>query len=164
MSNGRSGNGRSTTPRVSNDGRSVAFVSGMTDVAGDRNGATADVFLRDLGATNAMRLTSAQAPADRPDISAEGKFVAFTTTAALVSSDTNGLSDVYGRMLSDGSLTHLSATENRRTGTTGESSAPSVSGWLNGAYVTAFASGASNLVPSDTNGTTRDIFVRMPVS
>jgi Tol biopolymer transport system component len=96
---GSSGNGACRNSTMSPDGRYVAFVSAATNlVAGDTNG-IADVFLRDLQAgttalastgaltTNAYALSSSGAP----DVSADGRYVAFYSSATnLVSGTTNG--------------------------------------------------------------------------
>ncbi|MEO6468749.1 MAG: S8 family serine peptidase [Acidimicrobiia bacterium] len=84
-----------------------------------------------------------------------GTMLAFASTATnLVSGDTNGVSDVFVRDVSD-QVIRISVSA-AGTQADGPSSHPSVSG--NGRYV-AFQSDATNLVANDTNGTT-DIFVR----
>jgi Tol biopolymer transport system component len=91
------GNGVATSPTISGDGRYVAFVSSASNlVAGDTNRAD-DVFVRDrLGGTTvraSVRTGGGQATAgaDWGTISADGRFVAFSSTSAnLVPGDTNG--------------------------------------------------------------------------
>jgi Tol biopolymer transport system component len=91
----------------------------------------------------------------RGTISGDGRWVAFTSEATtLVAGDTNGVEDVFVHDTRAGSTRRISA------GPAGEqadswSSSPAISG--DGRYV-AFESDASNLVPSDTNGTI-DVFV-----
>lgn len=78
-------------PDISADGGHVSFTSGATNlVAGDTND-TEDIFVRDLraGRTDRVSLTSEGLQNDSfsrdSSISADGRFVAFTTPAHLVS-------------------------------------------------------------------------------
>jgi hypothetical protein len=100
------GAGSSTDPSASQDGRVVAFESSAADlVAGDTNAAT-DVFLRSIvrGATLRASVTSSGGQvaiqSRRPSLSGDGGTVAFDSgSAALVSSDTNKVGDVFVRDL-----------------------------------------------------------------
>ena len=84
-----------------------------------------------------------------PSISADGRYVAFTSLATnLVSSDTNGVGDIFVYDMQTGTTTRASVTSNG-TQANGESSHPSIS--ADGRYV-VFTSSAMNLVPGDTNG------------
>lgn len=78
------GNADSKASMVSADGRYVVFSSDATNlVAGDANGKQ-DVFLRDLesGTTVAVSpVTTADGASTEPSISADGRFVAFTSEA-----------------------------------------------------------------------------------
>ena len=83
---GVKGNGNSTAPSISADGRYVVFVSDATNlVAGDTNG-YADVFVRDrkLHRTYRVSVSTAglQTNSDsyQPSISANGRYVAFAST------------------------------------------------------------------------------------
>lgn len=74
-------NARSYAPAISTDARFVAFVSEATNVVpGDTNG-VADIFLRDRRAGTTVRVsgTNADAPSDAPSISANGRYVTFTS-------------------------------------------------------------------------------------
>lgn len=143
-------------PAISGDGRFVAFVSNASNlVDGDTNGSM-DIFVHDrtTGLTTRVSVDStggqAHGQCEYPSISADGRYVAFHTTAALVTTDTNSFEDVY---------VHDRATAETRlvsVGGNGCSKGPAISG--NGRCV-AFYSRASNLVPGDTNGAA-DIFVR----
>jgi len=108
---GSSGNGTSRSSAMTPDGRYVAFVSGATNlVAGDTN-KIPDVFVRDLQ-TQATTLasvgavsTSASIPtgsSESPVISADGRYVAFYSTASnlMVSVKTTG--EVFVRDLVGG--------------------------------------------------------------
>ncbi len=89
-------------------------------------------------------------------ISAGGRFVAFQSDADnLVAGDTNGVQDVFLRDRRSGTTERVSLDS---AGTQGNYSSyyPSIS--TDGRFV-AFASGATNLVPGDTNGA-QDVFVR----
>ena len=161
---GSQADNHSWRPSISADARFVAFESRATNlVPGDTNGCS-DIFLRDrlLGTTERVSVDSAGSQANDacwiPSISADGRFVAFTSLAGnLVAGDTNGAWDVFVR--------------DRRSGTTERVSVDSsgaqandASGYFgcsissDGRYV-AFGSIATNLVPGDTNGQ-EDIFVR----
>jgi len=89
------------SPSLSADGRYAAFVTAAGDlVPGDTNNA-ADVFVTDL-ATATTTLVShtadglaAAGASWEPDISADGRWIAFTSDARLTAEDTNDSSDVY---------------------------------------------------------------------
>ena len=158
---GVQGNLASTEPRVSSDGNRVAFVSTATNlVTGDTNGAD-DVFVRDRQAGTTVRAsvsssgTQANGHSYWSVMSADGNCVVFESTASnLVSSDTNGASDVFVRELATATTTRVSvATAGVQAND--DSNLPSLSG--DGRYV-VFASSATNLVVNDTNGV-RDVFV-----
>lgn len=91
-----------------------------------------------------------------PSFSANGRYVAFSSAASnLVPGDTNAISDVFVRDLVSRSTRRASLT-NTGGQANDFSINPTISG--DGRYV-AFTSGATNLVPGDTNGV-RDVFVR----
>ncbi len=137
---------------LSADGRFVVFTSSASDlVAGDTNGAT-DVFVRDLstGTTQLVSVGNSGAQGDagsfNPSISADGRYVAFASSADnLVSGDTNGVSDVFVRDLVNHTTT-LVSVDNGQGPTPvqgdGASFDPSIS--ADGTKV-AFTSDASNL-------------------
>ena len=96
------------------------------------------------------------ASSQNPDVSADGRYVAFQSFASnLVARDTNGAFDVFVGDRRTGRTTRVSVSSAGRQGN-GGSVEPSIS--ADGRFV-AFASDASNLVRGDTNGTT-DVFVR----
>jgi Tol biopolymer transport system component len=86
--------------------------------------------------------------------SADGRYVVFSTDAALVPSDTNGLDDVYLRDTTDG----ITVLVSHKGGVPGNdfSFEPTISS--NGRYV-AFTTWATNLF-KDTNGSTLDVLVK----
>jgi len=159
---GSGANGRSYFPRLSTDGRYVVFSSDAGNlVSGDTNGA-ADVFVRDLQAgttalvSRASDGTLANTRSFQTAISADGRYVAFASTASnLVSGDTNGKFDIFLRDLQTGTTTLVSQGLSG-AGANDDSFSSFVSS--DGRYV-AFYSNASNLVSGDTNGS-YDVFLR----
>ncbi|MGH9012991.1 MAG: TolB family protein [Acidimicrobiia bacterium] len=162
-SSGAEANFGSIEASISGDGRYVAFTSDATNlVAGDTN-TSRDVFVhdRDTGLTERVSVdsTGTQANSGRSDgasISGDGRYVAFGSEATnLVPGDTNGLRDVFVHDRDTGATERVSVDS---TGTQANASNLGLSISGDGRYV-AFESGATNLVPGDTNGT-RDVFVR----
>ncbi len=158
---GNQADGGSDAPAISADGRFVAFVSEASNlVSGDSNGQS-DVFAHDrqTGATERVSVDGAASQADgssgEPAISADGRFVAFESTASnLVPGDANGQSDVFVRDRQAGATERVSV-DSAGGQADSESSEPAIS--ADGRFV-AFASAASNLVSGDTNGKS-DVFV-----
>jgi len=157
--------GGSFRPCLSRDGRFVAFHSAAPNlVSGDTN-AAADVFVRDRVRGTLARVSvdgaglEALGASDDASISAEGRFVVFSSTAAnLIAGDGNARADVFRRDLLLGRTERMSEPT-----PAGEANADSVlaSVSANGTHV-AFASTASNLVPGDTNSKF-DAFLRTPL-
>jgi TolB protein len=153
---GTQADARSYAPAISADARFVAFVSDATDlVPGDTNG-VADIFLRDrrAGTTVLVSGAHADAPSDAPAISADGRFVAFTSEAALVPGDTNGMADVFVRDLRTRTMRRVNVST---TGAQADALTVSPTMSADGRFV-AFTSEAA-LVPGDTNGMA-DVFLR----
>lgn len=96
------GNGDSSWPAISADGRLVAFHSVASNlVAGDTNG-SADVFVRDMPAGVTARVSvgigggQAAGSSVAPSLSADGRLVAFESAAGnLVAGDANFQWDVF---------------------------------------------------------------------
>ncbi|MEG4804947.1 calcium-binding protein [Microcoleus sp. ARI1-B5] len=169
---GNQANDFSYSPSISADGRFVAFQSAATNlVPGDTNN-NADIFVRDLS-TNTTTLVSVSSRGDRantgsgtPSISADGRFVAFTSLATnLAPGDTKNQSQIFVRDRLTNTTTLVSVDSagnpgNTPVGPSGNqgntgSNNPSIS--ADGRFV-VFDSDATNLVPGDTNNS-RDIFV-----
>jgi Tol biopolymer transport system component len=165
-SNGAQADNGSFSPSLSSDGRYVAFMSWATNlVSGDTNGAS-DVFLHDrqTGLTTRISVDSAAVQgngnSDWPSISADGRFVAFYSSASnLVASDTNASSDVFVHDLQTGATTRVSVDSSGIQGNW-NSYFPAISS--DGRCV-AFSSIASNLVPGDTNAFS-DVYVHDLIS
>lgn len=143
---GGTGNGGSSQPSVSGDGRLVAFTSHADNlVTGDENTKT-DVFVRnrDNATTQRVSITTAgvegDADAGNPAISASGRYVAFESEATNLAPLGNGKRQIYVHDRKTGTTELVS----KATGTgeigNNHSFAPSISG--NGRYV-AFASQAT---------------------
>lgn len=140
----------------------IAFrATDTTLTAGDTNGFE-DVFLKNR-TTNATTMVSttatgalANGDSTQAMINDDGTRVAFTSRATnLAADDTNGVADIYVKVLVDGSLLRASSAADGTPGN-GASSEPSISS--DGRYVT-FLSAATNLVSGDDNGRV-DVFLK----
>jgi CSLREA domain-containing protein len=160
-SDGTQGDGGSWDASLSADGRFVAFVSDASNfVPGDTNG-TWDVFVydRQRGTVERVSVASDGTQGDwssyGPSLSADGRFVAFTSGAFnLVPKDTNEVEDVFVYDRQNGTLERVSVASD---GTEGNNYSRNASLSADGRFVT-FESDASNLVPGDTNPMS-DMFV-----
>ncbi|HST82752.1 MAG TPA: hypothetical protein VLL08_13545 [Kineosporiaceae bacterium] len=165
LSNGMDGaeaDGNSTELAISGQGRRLAFTSAATNLVPDDTNGVADVFVVEAasGAIRRVSVTSAGGQVggsvSEPAISANGRYVAFTSTSPdLVPDDTNAQSDVFVRDLRRGTTRRVSVGAGNAQAT-GFSATPSLS--ADGRYV-AFTSWAADLVPGDTNEV-GDVFVR----
>ena len=171
-SQGAAGDNDSVLAAVSADGRFVAFWSFAANlVPGDTNG-TSDVFVHDrqTATTERVSVTSRERQATgaeqggvldtnwgRPAISADGRFVAFASSATnLVRGDRNQTVDIFVRDRVAGTTERVSLPGDRRQEANSDSSGPAIS--ADGRFV-AFTSFATNLVAGDTNFAD-DVFVR----
>jgi hypothetical protein len=125
--NGGFGNDDSRDASMTPDGRYVAFVSSATNLTqGDTNGID-DVFVRDLkagvttlvsvgaqafGGTNNYLLTSGSS-SEEPILSADGRYVAFFSSAVGLAPSATNSGEVYLRDLTQGTTAWVSA--NART-------------------------------------------------
>ena len=166
---GTQGNNTSGAPKISDDGRYIAFDSSATNlVPNDANGVP-DVFVRDL-LTNTITRFSISSGGTQGNlsssmtrmsvnsgrcISADGRYIVFTSYASnLVPNDTNGYDDIF---IHD-RQTHTTAIVSIASGDIQANSASlNASLSRDGCYV-SFSSEASNLVPNDNNGQP-DVFV-----
>ncbi len=166
-SGGAQGNERSEQPVFSTDGRYVAFMSAASNLVpgdidnscdvdddGEYDDNCFDVFVHDRQ-TGSVAIASVDAggnPAnDRSyprGISADGRFVAFTSYASnLVLGDTNDDEDIFVKDMQTGSIERVSVDAAGN-----QSNRESYGGLLSddGRFV-GFTSYATNLVPGDTN-------------
>jgi Tol biopolymer transport system component len=120
--NGIAGNGAARSSTMTPDGRYVAFVSAASNlVANDTNGIP-DIFVRDLVASNtvlvsvgAMYTNTVSVPTNSsewPDISDDGRYVAFYSTATNLVPGVATTSEIYVRDLAGG-VTLLASTNSR---------------------------------------------------
>lgn len=143
-------NGNSESPAISDDGRYVVFRSRASNlVDGDTNQAD-DIFVRDrtLGTTSVVSIGADGSPANdwswnEPDISGDGRYVAFASLATnLVSSTAPSNLSVFVRDIVSG-VTSQASVNLQGGNPNGTSYQPSISG--DGRYV-AFLSAANDLV------------------
>ncbi|MGZ4797942.1 MAG: S8 family serine peptidase [Acidimicrobiia bacterium] len=161
-SNGVAANGLSDRPALDRTGGNVAFESDATNiVAGDGNHVR-DVFLFTIASGLSQRVSVAgtggdsNGPSSGASVSADGRFVAFTSGASnLVTGDTKSFDDVFVRDRTGGTNRRVSsAIDDTEAG--GPSSGAAIT--RDGNYV-GFASTATNLVGGDGNGAS-DVFLR----
>ncbi|MBF0160093.1 MAG: PD40 domain-containing protein [Magnetococcales bacterium] len=150
-------------PAISADGRYVAFMSLASNlVSGDTNGKR-DVFVYDRTLQQTSRVSVASdgaqasdASGQSPDLSADGRFVVFGSSAVnLVSNDNNGEYDIFVHDRDTGMtrLVSVAANATQQYGSSVETAALSADG-----STVAFQSYSANLVSGDTNDK-GDIFV-----
>jgi Tol biopolymer transport system component len=128
---GDQGNHHSLHPIISGDGRYVVFLSVASNlVPGDANNHN-DIFRKDL-LTGQLELVSinssgvqGNAPSAGSSVTSDGKFIAFYSWASnLVPDDTNEVTDVFIKELTEGDITPPTVTG-------APSSQPNISGWHN---------------------------------
>ena len=158
------GNGNSSTPSVSGDGRFVAFVSGATNIVTGFSGQQVYIHDRNTGANGTNSLISrdnsgtpnaGNQNSSAPSISSDGRYVAFTSLATNLETSVSG-QQIY-RHDRNGPTTSLVSRDNTGSLVEGNASSetPSISG--NGGFV-AFASQASNLLAGGVAPS--DIYIR----
>jgi hypothetical protein len=163
---GVKGNGSSTSPSITPDGRFVVFNSVASNlVSGDTNGG-GDVFVRDLqnGTTERVSISStgAQGNIGNPGvaaISADGRYVGMTITGNTFDpDDTNNVNffDVYLRDRQLGTTVRISKGPNGES-PGDHSQFSSISN--DGRYV-SFQSGGSNLIAGGTTPGRTHVYVR----
>jgi Tol biopolymer transport system component len=160
---GIAGDDHSSHASISADGRYVAFESPADNLSPSDDNDVTNIFVRDLQDGTVTLVSQASGvPADRgssrPSISADGRYVAFDSSADNLSgADNDTVQNVFRRDLVGGT-TELVSRADGLAGAPGDShsTAPSIS--ADGRYV-AFESGADNLSASDNDGVF-DIFVR----
>lgn len=158
---GSQANGGSDQPSLSGDGRLVAFTSAATNiVSGDVN-TNRDAFVYDRQTGTAVNVsvktdgTQADLDSFTPELSADGRFVAYSSFADdLIADDENESSDIFVRDLQANTTERISEYTGHYEAE-GDSVRPSISG--GGRYV-AFDSDAWDLVWGDTNDV-HDVFV-----
>lgn len=141
-----------TTLALSYTGRFAAFSASGALVADDKNG-VADIYVKDFDTGSLVRVSvgasgaEANGVSSQPSISADGRFVVFTSTASnLVADDVNGVSDVFVKDMQTGAIQMVSTTG---PGAPGNGASRNADISADGHYVT-FISSATNLsnIPS----------------
>lgn len=172
-SNGGQGNGASTLPSISANGRYVAFMSSASNLVADDSNNASDVFIHDRdtdndgifdeeGQTSTVRVSvssdgaQANGSSTAPSISGDGRYITFWSAATnLVNNDTNGVGDIFLHDTKLGITTRVSVGRNGEQANGFSAFFSSIS---NDARFVAFESLATNIVPNDTNGA-GDIFL-----
>lgn len=160
-SNGNQVNGRSEDAHFSPDGTKVIFTSYASNlVPGDTNGVP-DVFVKDLVSWSVTRVSTDGSGNQLNAESSEAIFlqngnIAFKSLSSnAVANDTNGFYDIFVKNIQTGVVTRVSTDALGN-----QANAPSydVSFSADGTKA-VFLSGATNLVPGDTNGVD-DVFLK----
>ena len=160
------GNGDSANPRISANGRFIAFWSEADNlILGDTNGFK-DVFVYDrlTGTITLVSVDSTGSQGDddsiRPSISADGRYVAFQSQADnLVENGASSSTHVFVHDLYTGETSRVSVDDNGNEADR-SSLIPTIS--ADGRFV-AFHSQATNLVDGDSNDK-EDVFVHDRIS
>lgn len=160
-SGGAQGQFESREPAISGDGSLVAFMSFAGNlVPGDTP--TPDIFVRNLtdNTTNLISIaTNGSHPENfaeaGPEISADGRYVVFTSSASLDAIDANIYNDIYVRDRVS-NVTELVSVNYLGEQSDGDSVSPSIS--IDGKLIT-FESTATDITNDDVEGQ-RDIFLR----
>ncbi len=154
---GGAASGHSVSPKLSLDGRYLAFSSIAPDLIAFDSNDSADVFVRDLqsGVTERVSLDfnglEGTGHSWLPSISDDGRVVAFSSLCAtLVPADFNSVEDVFVRDRATGLTTRVSVDSAGNEGN-GASWEPALSG--DGRFV-AFTSHADHLTPGILTFTT----------
>ena len=147
----------------SSDGRFLAFESEASDLVPHDTNGEQDIFVRDLqaGVTTLVSVnpsgSAGNGKSRMPGISANGRFVAFLSSASDLTSNTtaDGYANVFIRDLVQGTTSLVSVSTSDNSGS-GDSYQPTISD--DGRFV-AFESDAADLIENDLNSVL-DIFVR----
>jgi Tol biopolymer transport system component len=151
---GIEGNGDSTDPCLSGNGRYVAFFSTASNLVPDDTNGHWDIFLHDRQ-TGRVTLVSVDSAGNQatgnswvPSLTPDGRYVGFVSSATnLVSGDTNACSDSFVHDCLTGETTRVNVTSGGRQSAAGGST-PRLS--ADGRFA-AFSSWAYNLVRDDLN-------------
>ncbi len=163
---GFAGNGQSNKPAISADGRFIAFATDATNLFPNDTNGTTDVVLFDRENSTLVPVSVnaagvlANGRSSDPSISADGRFVAFTSLANNLlpgaNSDTNATGDVFVRDMTTGVVTRASVNANGGQLALGGKQGK-ISG--DGRCVVFVSTDSTLVVAGDTNGA-EDVFVR----
>jgi Tol biopolymer transport system component len=155
VSDGSQANGTSDLPSISADGRYVVFHSDASNLVRKDTNQFADIFLHDMktGKTSRVNVSKtgyqANGWSDRPSISVDGEYVAFTSYANnLTPGDNNNEADVFVKSMETGEIRLVSRASDGSQGS-GMPMYPVVSN--DGRWI-SFDSYDTRLVPNDNNG------------
>jgi hypothetical protein len=159
---GQDANGFSSNAMISGNGRYVVFNSQASDIVSGDDGVYNDIYVRDLQTATTTKVSvntnggNANGDSAWPAITADGRYVSFSSTAGDLVAGDLGAEDIFVRDLQTGTTTLVTVTT--------DGLAPSSNSFLSaisddGRFV-AFESFANNLVPGDTGSHGLDIFVR----
>lgn len=146
---------------ISANAQYIAFGSAANNLVPDDTNGKDDIFVYDRTTRQVTRVsvgangTEGQGGAHAPSISANGRYIAFSSEAGnLVGNDINGTTDIF---VHDRQMKQTTRVSVSSKGWAGNAPSTTASISSDGRYV-AFQSEASNLVEGDTNGVT-DVFV-----
>jgi Tol biopolymer transport system component len=161
-SDGTQANGGSVGGSISADGRYIAFSSNATNLVSNDTNGQEDIFVHDrqTGQTSRVSVASDGTQANdisrAPRISADGRYITFSSDATnLVSNDNNNRLDAFVHDRQTGQTSRVSVASD---GTEGDGSSGASAISADGRYI-AFASDATNLVSGDDVYGINDIFV-----
>lgn len=158
------GDGNSTTPDISANGRYVVFDSLATTLVASDTNTQRDIFLRDHTAASTTRINVTSAgvqvtggASDKPVISEDGLIVAFRSQATDIDPADATKNDIFTRVWSGTPSTdHVSVHPNGVGTGSGEGcDDPNISG--DGRYI-VWHSPSTSLTSGDSNGVVRDVF------
>jgi len=145
---------------ISADGNLVVMNTN-SQVSPDDTDDKADIYLRNIAAgTTALLTPGIPDHVSGGDLSADGRYLTFTTETALVAGDLNGDADAYRLRIQDGSIDIVSRIPGLANAGNASSYSNSISG--DGRWV-AFTSRATDLVTGFVEGNpaySNDVFIR----
>ncbi|MDX6635443.1 MAG: hypothetical protein QOF06_1646 [Solirubrobacterales bacterium] len=163
---GKGGDGNSLEAAISGDGRYVVFASRAKNLSAAAKSGKREIFVKDMK-TGVVALASradgaggaaAEGNSYDASISADGRYVAFSSGAENLSPEDAAFNDVFVRDLVAGTTTLVSRASGA-TGAAGDGESTDASISADGRHV-AFVSSANNLVADDAKTIQTDIFVR----
>ncbi|HEY5627973.1 MAG TPA: choice-of-anchor D domain-containing protein [Candidatus Limnocylindrales bacterium] len=160
---GQAPQGTSGQPSISDDGTLVAFTSAAANFLGGQGAGTYEVYRRDIGAGQTVLVsvmddgTPMTAASVQPNISRDGRMVAYVVTGALLTAAvlTRQSSSIVLRDVTAGQNAYITVTP---TGAQSNSASRSPKVGGAGRFV-AFASTGTDLVAGDKNNAV-DVFLR----
>jgi len=147
----------SFTPRISDDGRYVVFISTANNLSSIFTGSTLQVFIKDMDTGDVVLVSRdasgtvvANNAAENPDVSNDGRYVVFESAAGNLSTLSNSFTQIYRKDMSDDSIDMVSRNTSLSAGGLGDSNRPAMSP---DARFIVFDSNAGNSIVTGANGT-----------